>query len=183
MKITELKTVQKRKVRQKNAEGQIVVSEIEELALRPVKVASASLRIGNFFSDLILMQILWQILEYTAFSWWPAIDFDGQEIHVGFFTMIYFGILLYPFYYILFEGIWQRTPGKFLTKTVVINEYAQRPDLITVVLRNLLRLIPFEPLSGFVKRMWHDRLTGTYVVLQTEQQTLQQLLHEQENEK
>jgi uncharacterized RDD family membrane protein YckC len=70
-------------------------------------------------------------------------------------------------YYVLFEGVWARTPAKWLLGTVVVDEDGGKPSLGQVFGRTLCRFIPFEALSFLGKRGrgWHDSIPKTYVVL------------------
>ena len=67
-------------------------------------------------------------------------------------------------YYCFFEGIWGRTPGKFLIGTKVVDEEGDPPSFGQIVGRSACRLIPFEPFSFFGARGWHDSISHTYVV-------------------
>ncbi|HET7845501.1 MAG TPA: RDD family protein [Xanthomonadales bacterium] len=75
-----------------------------------------------------------------------------------------FGILVIGVYYIFFEGLWARTPGKFLLGTEVVSESGGPPTLGQVVGRTLCRLIPFEAFTFFGERGLHDRIPKTRVV-------------------
>jgi uncharacterized RDD family membrane protein YckC len=69
-------------------------------------------------------------------------------------------------YYGLFESLTQRTAGKFITNTRVVNRLGQKPDEGSILLRSLCRQIPFEALS-FLGRFgigWHDTFSKTLVV-------------------
>ena len=68
-------------------------------------------------------------------------------------------------YYLLFEGVWARTPAKLILGTVVVDEQGLRPRFGQIVGRTLCRFIPFEALSFFGARGWHDRIPRTHVVL------------------
>ena len=70
-------------------------------------------------------------------------------------------------YYIVMEAAWGRTLGKFACGTIVVDENGRRPSLGKVVGRSFSRLIPFEVFSifGSERRMWHDSLPGTRVVM------------------
>lgn len=76
------------------------------------------------------------------------------------------GVVLMLAYYIVFEGLFGRTPAKFLTGTRVIDEQGRKPSLPKVLGRSAARFIPFEFLSflGENGRGWHDRMSGTRVV-------------------
>ncbi len=76
-------------------------------------------------------------------------------------------ILLGALYYMLFESLWQRTPGKFVTRTKVMMLDGSKPSFTTVLLRTVIRWVPFEALSfvGHAYPMgWHDRWSQTAVV-------------------
>lgn len=76
-------------------------------------------------------------------------------------------IVGYAAFYILFEGSMGRTPAKFLTGTIVVSETNGRPSIEQIIGRTLVRLVPFEPFSFFGSKAsgWHDRWSGTKVVL------------------
>ena len=78
---------------------------------------------------------------------------------------IVFGGIVVLIYYTFFEGIWARTPGKFLFGTIVVNETGGKPSIGQVLGRTLCRFIPFEALSCFGARGWHDSIPKTHVVL------------------
>lgn len=68
-------------------------------------------------------------------------------------------------YYLIFEGIWGRTPAKFILGTVVVTLDGGRPPFGKIVIRTVSRFIPFEPLSFlFGERGWHDGISDTVVV-------------------
>ena len=70
------------------------------------------------------------------------------------------------FYFVFFESLIGRTPGKLLTGTRVVDEQGQKPSFGQILGRSLARMLPFEPLSffGAENRGWHDSLSKTYVV-------------------
>jgi uncharacterized RDD family membrane protein YckC len=75
------------------------------------------------------------------------------------------GILIVLPYYIFFEGIWARTPGKLIFGTVVITELGTKPPIGQIIKRTLCRLIPFEAFSFLGSgRGWHDSISKTRVV-------------------
>ncbi len=89
--------------------------------------------------------------------------------------------LLMPAYYIIGEYKYQKTIGKYLTKSVVVDEYGDRPELKTIILRSLIRLVPFETFSclGEPSSGWHDRWSKTFVVTEEELVELKRLQEEQ----
>jgi uncharacterized RDD family membrane protein YckC len=80
-----------------------------------------------------------------------------------------FTIVLVLIYYNMFEIFTSRTLGKFITKTIVVDEYGNKPEYQTIMIRSLCRLIPFDALSflGATSRGWHDSISRTYVVQKT----------------
>ena len=75
------------------------------------------------------------------------------------------GLFILSVYYIFFEGLWARTPGKLVFGTVVVTETGTKPSIKQVVGRTLCRFIPFEALSCLGGRGWHDSIPKTHVVL------------------
>jgi len=77
-----------------------------------------------------------------------------------------FGCLFIFIYYVGFETIWQRTPGKFITGTKVIRSDGSKPSLGIIFGRTLMRFVPFEAFSFLGARVygWHDRCSGTYLI-------------------
>lgn len=75
------------------------------------------------------------------------------------------GLLILSSYYVFFEGIWARTPGKLVFGTVVVTEAGTKPSIKQVLGRTLCRFIPFEALSFLGERGWHDSIPKTHVVL------------------
>lgn len=79
-------------------------------------------------------------------------------------ALYFLALILFFFYYPVSEILFGATPAKFLTESRVVNSKAESPDSSTVFLRTLCRNIPFDALSFFAKRGWHDSLSETYVV-------------------
>lgn len=73
-------------------------------------------------------------------------------------------IFLYLFYYFAFEAFTGRTLAKFITGTIVVDEFGEKPSAKTALIRTVCRLIPFEYFSFFGDRGWHDSISNTYVV-------------------
>ena len=81
-------------------------------------------------------------------------------------------ILRYPMfatgflvYYVFMETKYQKTIGKFITKTKVVNTNGTKPELGDIVRRTFCRLIPFDQISFlFTPNGFHDRLSDTTVI-------------------
>lgn len=82
---------------------------------------------------------------------------------------IIIGLIGFLGYHFIFEALFQRTFGKMLTGTKVVNMQGEKPSLLSLLGRTLARYIPFEPLSflfygAYPTKGWHDRLSHTLVV-------------------
>nr|WP_298791559.1 RDD family protein [uncultured Allomuricauda sp.] len=68
-------------------------------------------------------------------------------------------------YYFLMEMMFQKTLGKFITKTKVVNKNGEKPTTGELVLRTFCRFIPFDNFSFmFTKNGFHDYLSSTKVI-------------------
>ena len=69
-------------------------------------------------------------------------------------------------YYTLMEAFTGKTIAKMLTKTSVVNYKGERPALMVLLVRTIIRVVPFEPLSFFNREAsgWHDKMTETVVI-------------------
>ncbi len=77
-----------------------------------------------------------------------------------------FGAIIILLYFSTFEVLFQKTLGKFISKTIVVLEDGSKPSFQDILLRSLCRLIPFEAFSflGAEGKGWHDSMSNTYVV-------------------
>jgi len=75
-----------------------------------------------------------------------------------------FGFVIMTGYYLFFEGLWGRTPGKMLLGTVVTDLQGRPPAFGNIVGRTLARFVPFEGLTFFGERGFHDRVSKTLVI-------------------
>jgi uncharacterized RDD family membrane protein YckC len=121
--------------------------------------ASAGTRFANLIVDIICRMVFAFVLGFVlALAGLPLRDP---------FVNIAFSLLSLLLYYVGFEGLFGRTPGKFVTRTRVVLEDGSKPSLGTILLRTVCRFVPFEPFSflGGSSRGWHDRWSGTRVVV------------------
>jgi hypothetical protein len=121
---------------------------------KQINTISTGPRIGHFIIDLFIIQIITYLVELFPIS------------EIG--SLLVF--LLFPAYYIGFEYFYQWTPGKYITGTIVIDDYGKKPDIQTIILRTFIRFVPFEPFSCFDTKSWgwHDSWTKTYVIKKEE---------------
>lgn len=128
-------------------------------------LANGGLRFANYIIDLIAIIILNLIWGFTIglILGILALSFiDKLLANERFFNFV-IGILNTMIFYTIFEGLFGKTPGKLITKTKVVDENGKKPDIGTIMLRSLCRLIPFEAFSflGSEARGWHDTISKT----------------------
>ena len=73
-------------------------------------------------------------------------------------------------YYLVCEGVWQRTIGKLITGTIVLDESGNRPAPAQMIMRTLIRYVPLEFISYLDSQRpagWHDRWSDTRVAIHT----------------
>ena len=172
-KITELSETRYKTVREKDATGKKIPKQVEYRAYREVHVISGGKRFAHAFVDIIVYSVLYSFIEYL----WQSVSQSDVlgSLFTGFFMTLVFWFS-FPIYYVLFEHFLQRTPGKFLTKSLVIDEYGNKPEIGTNILRNIIRWVPFEAFSClFSDRGWHDRWSDTYVVTEDEYLKIKEL--------
>lgn len=135
------------------------VADVEPV--QPAIAASKGRRFGTLMVDYACFMLAsFCIGLFVAFTFGD----EGIEAIQGIPDLL-FGVIVISIYYIFFEGIWARTPGKFLFGTVVISESGGRPTSGQIVGRTFCRFIPFEALSFLGEKGWHDSISKTRVVL------------------
>lgn len=130
---------------------------------------SMEIRFLNYILDSIFYLILCVFVGFWIgfFSGFLSVLFKIKEVN---FDSIWFSVLaflLYPLYYVFFEGIWQSTPGKWITKTKVTRIDGTKPRFLQILGRTFSRYIPFDNFSFLFNntpRGWHDRISKTLVV-------------------
>lgn len=144
--------------RERNSSGEWELVEKLFYEKRPVDTLSSPLRLINYFVDLLVVSLIIR-LGYLF------IDIEQPIISSLLTLIIFLG------YYTLFEFYFQRTIGKYLTSSLVVNEYGETPDFKAICLRTVIRIIPLTPYSFFWSndgRFWHDKWTKTFVVSKNE---------------
>jgi uncharacterized RDD family membrane protein YckC len=184
IKITDLTEERYRTTYTKDAYGNRIRGQEDYITNRKVRTVKAGPRFGHFFIDVIAFQILIALFEYVM-SLAQLATGDSNPIGLTIALISSLSLLLfYPIMYLVCESLWQQTPGKFLTQTIVIDEYGNKPKLSSLVLRSLIRLVPFEAFSCLDDNSygWHDKWSDTYVVKKTELEEIRRLQKEQEKQ-
>ncbi|MBS1565581.1 MAG: RDD family protein [Bacteroidetes bacterium] len=123
-----------------------------------VTPADKVIRFGNYIIDVIvfLMLFMLHVVVIEAVFHTKA-DPDSPWLTI-YYLMLLFG------YFFIFEYFFGKTPGKFLTKTRVVDMNGEWPGGKKLLIRTLCRLIPFDNFSFLFSAGWHDMLSGTVVV-------------------
>lgn len=134
---------------------------LEKEVLNNLKFSHASTgkRLLNFIIDFISFAIIFRLIG-EFFQIFMNINIDKDASPYMLFMLIAF-LINYGF----MEFKFQKTLGKFITKTKVLTTEGERPSLNDILSRTFCRLIPFDRLSFlFSKNGFHDRISNTIVV-------------------
>lgn len=178
-KITEL-TFKKKTTREVlDLNGNRVQQRLVKDIKRKVKVVSGGKRFAHFFIDLIVFQIIYEFFMICYSLVVNQMEMDMGTILIASFNISTFFMLLYPLYYFVFEFYLQKTPGKYITKCRVVNEYGNKLSIENALIRSIIRLVPFESFSCLSDRGWHDSWSNTYLISEEEYKKLKKLQAEQ----
>jgi uncharacterized RDD family membrane protein YckC len=132
------------------------MKEIHQIKIKPVEKPT---RFLNFLIDTIIFMFIVFLHAMVLDVWLGIVPEGGFEL----FPLYLMG--LYVLYHWGFEYYFQKTPGKFITKTKVVGKNGRKVGASKLFVRNLSRVIPFEVFSFlFSDRGWHDLISETYVV-------------------
>ncbi|TVR84590.1 MAG: RDD family protein [Chitinophagaceae bacterium] len=137
-----------------------ITTELEKLKQFEAKKVSSLIRFLHFIIDTFAYFTLTFIFAYFLGLFIVTTD---QSL----FTLIVYLILIVVFfgYYIFMETKYQKTIGKFITKTSVVTKDGAKPALGDILRRTFCRIIPFDWISFlFTKNGLHDRLSDTTLV-------------------
>lgn len=126
-----------------------------------MRIVGTGTRVLNFLIDFTIISLL----TFAAFRGWT-------------FYVFYYGILYVPLYYFLagigfiyylfFEAIWKRTPGKWLSLSKVVNKQGGKPSFFQILIRSAVRVVGVIIIDSiflsFLNKTLHDWASGTEVV-------------------
>lgn len=130
-----------------------------------VNTIQGSARFGHYLIDLFVIILISVGLDYAGISGFTNIQVSNNSF--SYFINIH-GYLLVFIYYTVLESTMGKTLGKFATNAIVIDDFGNKPEVGTIMIRSISRLIPFETFSCLGKRGWHDTISKTYVVNEEE---------------
>lgn len=125
-----------------------------------MNTADKGTRFGNYLIDNLCFTII--IIIQTIIL--DNVLHISPEDDSTLFGIYYF--FLYFIYHFIFEYFFSKTPGKFITKTIVVNKYGEKPNFKTLFIRNICRIIPIDAFSFLFGSGLHDIISRTNVILQ-----------------
>ena len=124
-----------------------------DLLQTPVQPA---LRFVNYLIDIIGFYVIMFIIVLLGAG-------IINPYNMGMLYLVAISVLIV--YFTVMEGAaGGKTLGKYITKTRAVKEDGTAVSFKDAFLRTLCRLVPFEPLSIFGGRLWHDKWTKTTVI-------------------
>ncbi len=123
-----------------------------------MNIVGIGTRVLNFLVDTILIAI---ISIFCFHGWNLYVQFYGYPFYN--FGWFFFGVLF--IYYTIFESIFARTPGKWLSYSKVVTKDGKRPSFIHILLRSAIRLVLIDMFFiPFLDKTLHDFFSNTEVV-------------------
>lgn len=126
-------------------------------------------RLLNYFIDYVFSLLIGGVL--IGMLALISIDSEAEEIFTDLENLnrleeYLLGICITVPYYFFSELLSQRTLGKLITGTIVVDAEGNKPTATSILIRSLSRVVPFDGLSflGSNARGWHDSWSKTYVV-------------------
>ena len=147
--------------------------EIEESTVVQEQIIYSSASLGKRFANHIIDTLIQSIILFIVGVIYGVVKVMNDptffdEVGEGNIALQYLlAFLALIIYYTIFEALTGRSPAKLITKTKVIDQNGEKPDLATIIVRSLCRVIPFDALSFLFSEKsggWHDRLSKTSVV-------------------
>ena len=186
MTIEDLKITKTFYKRDRDALGNRTKEPYEKKVKRKIHLVTGWLRFAHYLLDALIIGGLLlglNLLLIQVFQVDFSFKFSSDTGGVSFFYRLIpslDNIVVTVAYYFICEKTMQRTLGKFVTNSVVINQYGEAPNDGSLIGRSFSRLVPFEALSCLSDRGWHDTWSKTYVVTTEERDKLKKLLLEQD---
>ncbi len=168
-KITEIKTSRKVNRKERNAQGQLINVERTFTEFVEVPTVTGWARFGHYLLDLVFYYIFAMIVAIPIVLLMLALGMSIDELEqdgtvTSLIDRLISWLIIYPGYYLLFESTIQSTPAKIILGRIVVDEYGEKPSIITILKRSYARVVPFEAFSCFNDRGWHDNWSDTYVL-------------------
>jgi uncharacterized RDD family membrane protein YckC len=127
-------------------------------------IANSTLRGINFIIDIAAIFLIYISIVYIIQKLFNIIS-TREILFVNRTTVL----VVFISYFILTENIFQKTLGKVITKTKVVNLDGEKPNFVDITIRTVSRLIPLDGISYLYSISgFHDKLSKTIVIKDTE---------------
>jgi len=126
----------------------------------PLQAAGRGRRLGTLLIDQVALILVAGLI---GIAFWISLGDEAMQEIPGSQELL-LSCMVTLCYYLFFESLWACTPGKLIMGTRVVSDSGQKPSFGQVLLRTLCRFIPFDQISFFSSRGWHDSLSKTHVV-------------------
>ncbi len=124
-------------------------------------------RFIHFFADIAAAMVVYYMLLFASFYFFSQASRVPLWLESSHSRSIAPLVLYFLFVWFMESFAGGQTFGKLITRHKVVQTNGQAAGAGKILLRTLLRFIPFEPLSIFFASkavMWHDQLSGTKVI-------------------
>ncbi|RVT78414.1 RDD family protein [Flavobacterium sufflavum] len=138
---------------------------MEQFKIANYLLASKQKRVLNWIIDIIIMRFI----VYLALTFMNSSAISNRINSFDMIERYLFWSIIIFIYYGITEVFLSRSLAKYFTKTIVVMEDGSKPDIITILVRTLVRIFPFEPLSFLRGRTLglHDEKSRTFVVMKS----------------
>jgi uncharacterized RDD family membrane protein YckC len=145
----------------------------QNVAITTLEYATKEQRCINFIIDNLVMKfslayatgVLFTYIIRSAFPAFANVLFAEDSMLAVLVATYMISRVNYAIYYSLSEKYFNGyTLGKLLTGTRAIREDGDELTWKNAIHRSFSRFLPFEFLSGFGTKPWHDSWTGTTVI-------------------
>lgn len=124
---------------------------------QPFKIVGIGTRVLNFLVDSL-------ILAFITIPSYQAWNIGVRFYHFPFLNYWAYTFIILVIYYIFFETIFQKSPGKWLSYSQVSTLDNKKPSFPQIILRSIARVfLPGIFFIPFTDKTLHDILSNTYV--------------------
>ena len=124
-----------------------------------------SVGVGTRVLTFVVDSIIVFLLTFAASRTWTWYVF---YYHITYIPFFYFWSAVTFLYYLFFEGIWRRTPGKWMSLSKVVGADGKKASFGQVSVRCLIRVVGVVFIDSLFLPIWgrtlHDYVSKTYVV-------------------
>jgi len=115
-------------------------------------------RVINFLIDTAIISLISFIVNKVLLFYVVYWSFTYID------PLLIFALVLF-IYYFIFESIWARTPGKWLSYSKVVDKKGLKPHFGKIFLRSIVRLTVIDCFFiPFLNKTLHDYVSSTEVV-------------------